>query len=271
MNKIISILLLIIPMTCSNADKDYPYTFFSTKNYDGTAVEELVGYVKENDTLKIVQFLSDHKDVDIDTPDKYFGYSLLMWAIFNSRYEAFHCLINHGANVSFKGGYLGHTPLYMAVEYVSPDYEHDPRYCKELLEHGANPNEEVDESYPINAAVARDLEYTKLLVEYGADLTVGKYYQSPADLAIIYAEADICVYLICEKGAVLYNEPQFNNWILDIKTLGKNPSDDDLQYLKKSISARNKILNYLKQHSDQMQLQYRDTCIVDDKKKLHDD
>ena len=51
-------------MTCANADKDYPYTFFSTKNYDGTAVEELVEYVKENDTLKIVQFLSDHKDVD---------------------------------------------------------------------------------------------------------------------------------------------------------------------------------------------------------------
>lgn len=113
------------------------------------------------------------------------------------------------------------------------------------------------------------MKYTKLLVEYGADLTVGKYNQSPADLAIIYAEADISVYLICEKGAVLYNEPRFNNWILDIKKLGKNPSADDLQYLKKNISARNKILNYLKQHGDQMQLQYRDTCIVDNKKKLH--
>ena len=237
-------LLVLFTVIClSSCKKDtkgpYPYTFYSIKNYDDTAVEKLAKYVKKNDTIAIVEFLKDNPNVSIDTKDRYFGYSLLMWAVFNHRYEAFHCLLNHGANPNFIGEYHKETPLlqsfcYYGSSWDEKSYEIDTRYCRELLEKGANPNY----GYAIHEAAARDLEYVKLLIEYGADFNTKYYGHSPADDAIIQVQPEIAKFLIIEKKALLYNEPFWRSW-------------DGIKDPKFS-TAKKEILDYLKEHPEQL-------------------
>ena len=235
MKKYLIILIILSCFSCKNNNAPYPYTFYSTDNYDKTAVENLAKYVKKNDTIAILKFLNENPTVSIDTKDKYFGSSLLMFAIFNGKYEAFHCLLNHGADPNFVSDYRNVAPLYFATRYCGPHYESDYRYCKELLEKGANPNY----GYVIHEAVSNELEYVKFLVEFGADYNVKYYGRSPADDAIIYCQPQIAEYLILEKKALLYNRPLWNNW-----ESNKNPI---------FASSKKKILNYLKKHPEQLE------------------
>lgn len=232
------ILIALACFSCKKSNDPYPYTFHSIKNYDDTEVEVLAKYVKKNDTISIVEFLKDNPNVSIDTKDRYFGYSLLMWAIYNHKYEAFHCLLNHGANPNFIGEYRKQTPLYFAATYCGPKYERDARYCKELLEKGANPNY----CYVIHEAVARDLEYVKLLIEYGADFNTKYYGRSPADDAIIQIMPEIAEYLIIEKKALIYNHPFWKSW----------EGYEDSKFASSLASSRKRIINYLKEHPEQL-------------------
>ena len=79
------IFIILSCFSCKNNNAPYPYTFYSTDNYDKTAVENLAKYVKKNDTIAILKFLNENPTVSIDTKDKYFGSSLLMFAIFNGK------------------------------------------------------------------------------------------------------------------------------------------------------------------------------------------
>lgn len=228
--------LLIFTVSCNNSDDKYPYTFYTPKNYDDTDVEKLARYVKDNDTVSIVSFLKENPDVDIDTRDKYFGATLLMFAIFNDQYEAFHCLLEHGADPNFQSFYQNITPLNFACLQIDDDYKHDTRFCRELVEHGAD----VNKNEPIMDACHRSLEDTKLLVERGADLTVGKRYAcSPADEAIIQVKPKIAKYLICEVGVILYQEPRFRSW----ETEGCE-----------AMEIKKEIEDYLAKHPEQKQI-----------------
>ena len=234
MKKYLIIFIILSCFSCKNNNAPYPYTFYSTDNYDKTAVENLAKYVKKNDTIAILKFLNENPTVSIDTKDKYFGSSLLMFAIFNGKYEAFHCLLNHGADPNFVSDYRNVTPLYFASRYCGPQYERDTRYCKELLECGANPNY----GYVIHEAVGRELEYVKILVEYGADYNVIYNGRSPADDAIILCQPEIAEYLIIEKKALLYNFPFWKNW---------EGIDNPI-----FASSKKRILHYLKEHQEQL-------------------
>lgn len=236
-------LIAFVCFSCKKSNDPYPYTFHSIKNYDDTEVEVLAKYVKKNDTISIVEFLKDNPNVSIDTKDRYFGYSLLMWAIYNHKYEAFHCLLNHGANPNFIGEYNKETPLlqsfcYYGSSWDKKSYEIDIRYCKELLEKGANPNY----GYAIHEAVARDLEYVKLLIEYGADFNTKYYGRSPADDAIIQIMPEIAEYLIIEKKALIYNHPFWKSW----------EGYEDSKFASSLASSRKRIINYLKEHPEQL-------------------
>lgn len=226
-------MLQCIACTNNSSKNPYPYTFKSVKNFNSTAVEKLSQYVKDNDTLSIVRFLKDNSSISIDTKDRYFGSSLLMWAIYNGKYEAFHCLLNHGANPDFESDYRHETPLYFASQYINEDYEPDARYCKELLEHGADPNKHN----PLEEAVTTNLEYTKLLIEYGADYNKKIGGESYANMAIIQCKDDIAEFLIIDKKAVLYSAPYFDFW---------NLKDPRVALVKK------KIEDYLNCHPEQL-------------------
>lgn len=229
--------IVFLCFSCNNNKEPYPFTFHSVKNYIGTAVEDLAKYVDENDTVAILEFLHRYSLVSIDTRDKYFGSSLLMFAIFNGKYEAFHCLLNHGADPNFVSDYRNQAPLYFAVTYCGPQYERDPRFCKELLERGANPNY----GNVIYEAVGRELEYVKLLVEYGADYNTKYFDRSPADDAIILCKPEIAEYLILEKKALLYKRPFWKNWDRNGDTI--------------FASTKKRILDYLKEHPEQLMFQ----------------
>ena len=231
---LLSILLIV---SCHNSDDKYPYTFYTPKNYDDTDVEKLARYVKDNDTVSIVRFLNENPDVDIDTRDKYFGASLLMFAIFNDQYEAFHCLLEHGADPNFQNSYRSETPLNFACQQIDDDYHHDSRFCKELVEHGAD----VNKQEPIMDACMMSLEDTKILVEHGADLTVGKRYaSSPANEAILHVKPRIAKYLVCEVGGILYDEPYFRFW--------ENEEGHEAMEIKKYIE------DYLANHPEQIHI-----------------
>ncbi len=230
----IFILIMGVCFSCRGNDNPYPYTFFSTRNYEGTLVEDLAKHVKKNDTIAIIEFLRKNPTVSIDTKDKFFGSSLLMFAIYNGQYEAFHCLLHHGANPNFVADYRKETPLYLAAGYCGPQYESNPIFCKELLEHGADPNY----GYVIHRAAGSELEYVKVLVEYGANYNTKYYGRSPADDAIILCQPEIAVFLIIEKKALLYNPPFWKNW--------DGTGNSQFASLKK------KIVNYLKSHPEQL-------------------
>ena len=239
MKYILVLFTVICLSSCRKDTKDpYPYTFHSIKNYDDTAVEKLAKYVKKNDTIAIVEFIKNNPNISIDTKDKYFGSSLLMFAIFNCKYEAFHCLLNHGADPNLISDYRKRTPLYFAATYCGPQYERDARYCKELLEKGANPNC----GYIIHEAVERDLEYVKLLIEYGADFNTKYYGRSPADDAIIQVQPEIAEFLIIGNKAKLYNSPFWKSW----------EGYEDSKFASSLASSRKRIINYLKEHPEQM-------------------
>lgn len=236
MKHLLLILAIFLCFSCTNRENDpYPYTFHSTKNFKGTAVEELARYVEKNDTISIVSFLHDNPSINIDTTDKYFGHTLLMFAIFNRKYESFHCLLNHGASPLFIGDYEKRTPLYMAATFghYLPNGDVDYRFCKELLERGANPNEH----HILHNAVGVDLSYVKLLIEHGADYNSKWNGWSPADYAIIQVKPEIAEYLIIEKKALLYDHPDWDTW---------TDAGDVLMHSKE------KIINYIDSHPEQI-------------------
>lgn len=244
MKKIIIFLMVLLCIACKESDDPHPYTFYSTKNFNGTDVEKLAKYVKRNDTTAIVKFLEKNPDISIDTRDKYFGASLLMWAVYNHKYKSFHCLLNRGADPNFES-YEHDTPLLLSfslygLAIFDSSWEYDTRYCKELLEHGADPNKNL----AIHDAACKDLRFVKMLIKYGADYNVKNdnkedlnYGSSPADYAILQSQPEIAEYLIIEKKALLYKTPLWSTWEI---------SDP------KFSATQKKIIEYLKQHPEQL-------------------
>ena len=86
MKKYLIIFIILSCFSCKKNNVSYPYTFFSTKNYNGTSVEKLAKYVKKNDTIAILDFLHDNPTVSIDTKDKFFGSSLLQYLTGNMKH-----------------------------------------------------------------------------------------------------------------------------------------------------------------------------------------
>ena len=85
------------------------------------------------------------------------------------------------------------------------------------------------------------LEDTKILVEHGADLTVGKRYaSSPANEAILHVKPRIAKYLVCEVGGILYDEPYFRFW--------ENEEGHEAMEIKKYIE------DYLANHPEQIHI-----------------
>ena len=100
--------------------------------FENTKVEELATLVAKEDTLGIISYMKRHSDINIDEEDSYFGITLLMWSIYNDKYNSFIELLKHGADPNFISKNSGETPLIYATNFIS-ERGYDNRYIIELL------------------------------------------------------------------------------------------------------------------------------------------
>lgn len=247
----------LVLIQCVN-DKRTHYTFNTIEIFKNTEIKKLAHYASRNDTLAMANFIDKHPSISIDTPDPFFKSSLLMWTISNGKYEAFICLLNHGASPDYEGG-DGETPMYFACKYIDQNYEEDHRYCQELIKRGVDVNRPMlhDLSAVYLAAMRGNLRCTQLLVENGADLTIGKGNWSVADIALIQGHIHVAEYLICEADAPLYNIPDFDKYLQEIV-----PQKEDSEYekvvseYKETVTAWNRVKAHLQKHPELLQYKY---------------
>lgn len=182
-------------------------TMYDVELFKSTPVWLLAKAVDLQDTIKIKKLIKEDK-LYIDYQDPIFDRSLLMWSIFNGRYESFELLLSLGANPNIVSKYDGETPMTYASNYFK-DYSIDSRYLKHLLKAGGNPKlvtyNKENNNVPVDAisyAVTTSLEYTKLLIDAGVSVNhkIGNY-NTILESAILQEKADIVYYLVVEKGA----------------------------------------------------------------------
>lgn len=177
--------------------------------YSNTPVKKLAYFVKNQDTLSIRLFLSHNKDINIDTPDPYFGCSLLLYAIYNEKLLSAEQLLKLGANPNIVDN-QGKSPLLYASLFLSDG----SKSIKVLMKYGAdptyNPSGEIVNN-PLYWAPLR-INDIKAYIESGLDIK-----DTVISHLILSHSYDIETkhYLICEKGI----DPNFNYYSSFIKGL----------------------------------------------------
>lgn len=197
------IALIGLMSICSNTKTIYDISIF-----DNTRVSDLARFAANEDTLNIKKYIAENPKIDIDCPDPFLGVSLLMWSIYNDKYNSFIELLKHGADPNFISKNSGETPLIYATNFIS-ERGYDNRYIIELLKNGADANmlsieiSEGDTIYrsPIPGAVWY-LEYIRPLVEIGGvDVNFSLYGISIVQDAIVLEKIDVLYYLVVEHDA----------------------------------------------------------------------
>lgn len=230
-------------------------SFYNVGIFNGTNAEELSRYVESEDTVAIKRYLLK-TNIDIDTPDKEYGASLLMWSIFNGKYNSSKILLENGANPNYIDK-KGNTPLYLAVTYIDSNYRTDDRYLKLLISNGANPYlityDSITETVhdPISMSPLH-LDYLRIFIEEcKVDVNYESNGRSIVETAIIHEKLDELYYLVVEHDAFIDNKPrgEVNKWKL-IEDI------EGWQYEKgsKEDMMRNDIVNcYYLQHPEEKQ------------------
>ena len=208
MKNFIFFFFLYFLCACSESmDPDsYHLIFYNREIYDSTSVAYFSKLVDDDDSSAIYSYFTKHGNSSVDSGDRYYGRSLLQYAIFNGKYKAFCALLKSGANPNYTS-YIGTNPLYNAVRYrkrwtLSPD----SRYVSELLDYGADPDTVTctDDSTSCFCPVvdADCLDYLRVLIEKGgANPNVQYKGRSALSNAIIQGRMDMVYYLVCKCNA----------------------------------------------------------------------
>lgn len=209
-----SILYLLMLVGCK--DK----SFYDVGIFNGTNVEKLSRYVESEDTVAMKEYLFNNH-IDIDTPDLKYGASLLMWSIFNGKYDSFKILLENGADPNYIDK-KGNTPLFLAVTYIDSNYRTDDRYIKLLIRKGANPylitfDSITDTKHDPISMSPLHLDYLRVFIEEcNVDVNFESYGRSLVETAIIHEKLDELYYLVVEHGAFIDNNVrgEVNKWKL---------------------------------------------------------
>jgi len=182
--------------------------------FKDTPVWKVALAVRDNDTAKVRKLLVGKPDALLNYREKYFGQSLLNWAVYRDSYNSAMVLAELGADPNLKANDSTSAMTNAADKAETSDY------VKLLLKHGGNPNAiaDVDQPQrirtPLIAAASNRLESVKLLIEAGADPNYihrskrgnigGENIQSALIAAFDGEKIDVVNYLINNIG-VDYN------------------------------------------------------------------
>jgi ankyrin repeat protein len=216
MKKLISICLLFCLSSCYNQETLVDKSKLLGMDYrlfQSTPAWELAKAVKSGDIKKIKEEVIQ-KNVPVDYLESRFGHTLLMMAIYNSKYDSAKTFLELGANPNLHDTYKGKTPVIIAAGNA------DPKYLKLVLEYKGDPNSTENvfsgpkkrinsmRDSALTTAILpsimgnKNLEKVKLLVEAGADIHYTKkgIIQTAFGEALMLEQMDVALYLI-EKGA----------------------------------------------------------------------
>lgn len=177
--------------------------------FEDTLVWTVALAIRDNETTKVKRLLQGEPDSILNFREKYYGQSLLNWAVYRDNLNSVEILAGLGADPNLKSNDSTSAIIHAASK-------NETGYLKVLLEHGGDPNAVADVSgpqdlrTPLMAASVKSLENVKLLIQAGADPNFtyrskrGNIGGENIQSALIYAfrgnKIDIVRYLIIDVG-----------------------------------------------------------------------
>lgn len=176
--------------------------------FENTPVWEVALAIRDQDNAKVKKLLKGKPLSFINFKEKYYGQSLLNWAVYRDNYESAKILVEAGADPNLKRNDSTSAVIHAADKIETSDY------LKLMLKYGGDPNTVADIDAPqhlrtpLMAAAFKRLENVKILVNAGADPNFiykmkrgnigGEIIQSALIYAFYGKRIDVVEYLLVE-------------------------------------------------------------------------
>src|ERR1017187_9650137 len=161
---------LVLEQCTSTPNKKGDMLGNDVRLFEQTPVWEVAKAIEKEDTVKIKHLLAGKPSSVLNYQEKYYGQSLLNWAVYTNHYPSVKALVELGANPNLKGNDSTSAFIQSASKFETSDY------LKLLLQYGGDVNTvaNIDAPQhlrtPLMAAAFKSLENVKILVKAGADV-----------------------------------------------------------------------------------------------------
>lgn len=234
----------MVTTTFVRCQEDNVLPEYRFSNYKDTPLSKLAEAVRDNDTIEIKNLIKKN-DFDINYKEPNYGLDLLILSIANDKKEAFHTLINCGANVnSVCGKDFKTTPLLTAILFSE---NCNTFYVENLVKNNCNVNYKLNngmindvihnQEFPLFESISklsngkRCTNLSKLLIENGANI-YEKCYTYPfeeenniIDYCITFKNVELLLYLFEERNMKIPEE-------IDFETMDGIKKINFLEYIK---------------------------------------
>ena len=209
------LLAVMILLTGCN-QKDEKLLGDDIRLFRGTPAWGLAKAIEANDVAKINQIL-DKGEISVDFREPRYGVTLLTIAVRRYKYDSMVALLNKGADPNLQETHGHETALQAAIlsRIMNNNGEHDIRYVKSLIEHGADVNlydhhpgkyDGLAAKPPLHlAAFMQSTAIAKILLDAGALINARDASEFQC-LAISEATLSFIYFLVVERKAE-FKEP----------------------------------------------------------------
>jgi uncharacterized protein len=193
--KYFAIGVLMLSISCMG--QEGKLTGRDARIFEDTPLWDVAQAIRDNDIGRAKRLLEGKPKSLIDYKEKYFGQSLLNWAVYRGNYEVAKILLELGADPNLKANDSTTAVINAADKDTS-------EYLKLVLQYKGDVNviADIDEPQiirtPLIAASARSLESVKLLIEAGADPN----YVHRMDEGILSESIQSALVSACEVGRI---------------------------------------------------------------------
>jgi len=160
---------------------------YSFSLFQNTVNNKLAQAIENNNYKEAKDILKNDTAVRINLQEPFYGQTLLNLSVGNDKPDFVKLLLENNADLTIPDT-TGFAPLHTAADLIN-SRTHSAEIIKTLLQHGANPNTPALINKDANGNTAKhlplmdavvNLECTKILLDYGADL----YYKDSLDYAV---------------------------------------------------------------------------------------